>query len=97
MPQLFPLSLTCDAGNAASLTPITRPTGPVAFTALAILSAPIASLDINTEREDLIDRAITILKGRDLDLYGIYEVSEAYIRSLSDERLKAVIEAALPQ
>lgn len=43
-------------------------------------------------REALVQQAIAITKGRNLDLYGIYDVNEAHIRSLSHAELLLIVE-----
>ena len=44
------------------------------------------------EREEKIQRAISIVKHRNFERYGIAEVDEAYVRSLPDWRLDRIID-----
>lgn len=47
-----------------------------------------------TEHEDLIEEAIDAIASRNLDRYGIYIVNENWVRSLSDDKLRAIIASA---
>jgi hypothetical protein len=48
------------------------------------------------ERQSKVQRAISIVKSRNLDRYGVDVCDETYIRRLPDFQLDAIIEADTP-
>jgi hypothetical protein len=62
------------------------------FALRGFFSAGVISLsDVN--RQALEDDALTILRHRHFMLYGISDVDESYVRSLSDVELSAIVDA----